>query len=102
MCSLSFETLYVGIEWILRSLRVENQTIDRYAWHCVRQGCQICSKCNNFSCTFVWFATRSDLNIHSISTCNVSNERKQISDQIYNLLFLSRGYAPGVMINFIY
>ena len=25
-------------------------------------------------------------------TCHISNERKQISDQIYNSLFLSRGY----------
>ena len=25
----------------------------------------------------------------------VSNERKQISDQIYNSLFFSRGYTPG-------
>ena len=77
-------------------------SIDRYAWYCVCQDCQICSKCNNFPCTFVWFSTRSDLNIHSISTCNVSNERKLILYQIYNSSFLSRGYTPGVMIELFY
>ena len=38
----------------------------------------------------------SDLKIQTISACHVSNERKQISDQIYNLLFLSRGYTYRV------
>ena len=40
------------------------------------------------SCTFVWFFHRSDLNIQLIAACHVSNERKPIFDQIYNLFFL--------------
>ena len=73
-------------------------------WHEVQsiQGCQICSKCKKKSCTLVWFSTRSNLNIHSIPTCNVSKERKQILAQIYNLLFLSRGYTLRVIIKWIY
>ena len=31
--------------------------------------------------------------ICSMSACHVSNERKQISAQIYDLLFFSRGYT---------
>ena len=51
---------------------------------------------------FVWFSLRSDLNIQPISVCDISNERKQISDQFYNLLFLSKGYTFRVMIDLIY
>ena len=57
---------------------------------CVRQGCRFFSKGKKKSCTFVWFSARSDLNIQPISVCHISNERKQISDQISDLLFLSR------------
>ena len=39
-------------------------------------------------CTFVCFSARSDLLIQPISVCHISNERKQISDQISVLLFL--------------
>ena len=45
------------------------------------------------SCTFVWFSARSVLNVQLISVCYISNERRQISDQISDSLFLSRGYA---------
>ena len=45
------------------------------------------------SCTFVWFSARSDLNIQPISVCHISDERKQISDQISDLLFLNRGFC---------
>ena len=34
--------------------------------------------------------------------CVISNERKQISDNIFDLLFLSRGYTFWVMIEWIY
>ena len=77
-------------------------SIDCYGWHCVRQGSRICSKCKHKSCTIVWFSTRSVLNIQPISLCHISNERKQIFDQVYYLLFLSRGYAFLVMIEWIY
>ena len=39
---------------------------------------------------FVWFSARSVLNIQPMPVCHISNERKQISDQISDLLFLSR------------
>ena len=52
-------------------------------------------------CTFGVFSPRSDFNIQPISVCHVLNERKLISDQIYNLLFLSRGYTLRVMIEII-
>ena len=42
------------------------------------------------------------ISIHSISACHVSNERKQISAQIYDLLFFSRGYTLRVMMEWIY
>ena len=47
------------------------------------------------SCTFVLFFHRSDPNIQSISACHVLNERKQIFDQIYNLLFLVEFYLES-------
>ena len=30
-------------------------SIDRYAWHCVRQGCRNVSRGIKYSCTFIWF-----------------------------------------------
>ena len=61
-------------------------------------------KVQNKSCTFVWFSVRSGLNIQSISVCHISNERKQICDQIYGrpILSFSRGYTFWVMIESIY
>ena len=71
-------------------------SIDRlHAWYCVRQGCRSLSKCNKFSCTFVWFSTR-------FKRVMSQNKRKQITDQIHDLLFLSRDYISGVMIKLIY
>ena len=69
---------------------------------CARQGCRIFSKCKMKSCTLVWFSTRSNTNTQPISACDISKERKQIPAQIYNLLFLSRGYTLRVIIEWIY
>ena len=45
---------------------------------------------------------RSNPNTQPISVCDISKERKQISAQIYNSLFLSRGYTLKVIIEWIY
>ena len=50
--------------------------------------------------TFVWFLICNVLNIQPIPVCHVSNERKLISDQLYNLLFLW-DYTLRVMINLL-
>ena len=41
---------------------------------------------------------RNIVNIQPIPVCHISNER----EQIYNLLFMSRGYTLRVMIKLIY
>ena len=71
---------------------------DRYAWHCVRQGCRILSKCKQKVLLLIDGSPRTDLNIQP----NISNERKQIFDFIYNLLYLCRGYTLRVMIELIH
>ena len=47
---------------------------------------------------------RSNPNSQPISACDISKERKQISAQIYHLIFLSRSYLNtlGVIIKLIY
>ena len=74
----------LAVKWFDRFYRLLN------ALHCVRQGCQIFSKCKQKCCTFVWFFPRSDLNIRPIRACHISNKRKLISDWTYSLLFYER------------
>ena len=64
------------------------------AWYCVRRakGAKFVQSANKIPVFFFLFS-RSDLIIQLISARHVSNERKQTSDQIYYLLFLSRGYT---------
>ena len=45
-------------------------------------GAEFVSKCKKKLYTFIWFSARSDHNIQPILVCYISNERKQISDQI--------------------
>ena len=51
---------------------------------------------------FCLVSPRIGLNSHSSSACHVSNERKQISAQIYDVLLFSRGYTLRVMMELIY
>ena len=48
---------------------------------------------------FVWCLIPD---IQPIPVCHISNERVQTSDNIYNLLFMSRDYTLIVMIELIY
>ena len=70
-------------------------SIDRYAWHGIvyAKASNLFQKCKQNCCTFVWFSPR----IGQIQRVDVSNERKQISAQIYDLLFFSSGYTLRVM-----
>ena len=72
--------------------------------HCIvyAKASEFVSKCKQICCIFVWFSPLIGLNIHLISTCHVSNERKQISANIYHLLFFSRDYTWRVMMKWIY
>ena len=99
--------MHVSIDWTCQIISSQILgcglvSIDRYAWYCVRHGFRIISKCKKKCCTFVWFSSRSNPNTQPISVCDISKERKQISAQIYNLLFLSRGYTLRVIIEWIY
>ena len=52
--------IYVAIDWICQIISPQILgcglvKIDRYAWHCVRQGLRIVSKCKQIGCIFVWF-----------------------------------------------
>ena len=69
-------------------------SIARCAWHCVCQGFR-----NLFKVQKKYYF---GLVFPPISACDISKERKQISAQIYNLLFLSRGYTLRVIIKLIY
>ena len=99
--------MHVTIDWTCQIISSQILgcglvSIDRYAWYCVRHGFRIFSKCKQNCCTFVWFSSRSNPNTQPISVCDISKERKQISAQIYNLLFLSRDYTLRVIIEWIY
>ena len=74
------------------------------ALHCVRTKGVVFLQTRNPA---LWYALppplRSNINTLPISACDISKERKQISAQIYNLLFLSRGrYTLRVIIVLIY
>ena len=77
-----------------------NRSLHFYAWHslCTPRLPIFFSKCKNKSYTFVWFSARSVLEYPADFIVSYLNERKQISDEISDLLFLSRGYAFWVMI----
>ena len=48
-------------------------------------------QCATFCCgTFVWFLICNILNIQPIPMCHISNEREQIPDEMYHLLFMGR------------
>ena len=101
-------TMHVTIDWISCQtiqpliMGCGMVSIDCNAWHCVRQGCQKKFKVQKEILSFIWFVARSILNIQPIAVCHIWNERKQIFDQMYNLLCLSRGYAFWVTIEWIY
>ena len=108
LAALAYTMPFITIDWNQSASHYQRwngltwDSIHRYIMHCIvrAKGANFCSKCKIHSCTFVWFSARSVLNIHPISVCHISNERQQISGQIYDLL--SRGYAFWVMIEWIY
>ena len=88
------------VKWFEMGMMRFNQSL--HAWYYVRQGCQIISKCKQNSCTFVCFYSRIVILISNRFQRDVSNERKQICNQICKFIIFSRVFTLRVMILTLY